>query len=95
MDLSANEDEVEGDQGSDDGIEIKTKEEKDGEAEAIALPVPAVFTISFGAPLTAGDYRLGIVFRDERVFEALARMPGRELWQLVRDAVHNGAPLDL
>ena len=93
LDLNAdeNEDENKGesDQESDHGSEKKIKEENIDGAEIRPPPDPAVFVISLNIPLTTDDHSFVIIFRDERVIEGLHHMPAREIWQLVRDAIHH------
>ncbi len=87
LDLSADDDEDEVEQGSDNSSQREIKEEKDDDAEIMALPDPAIFTISLGIPLRADDYTFAIAFKDERVSNGLGLIPAREVWQLVRDAI--------
>lgn len=67
--------------------EVGYKPKYEDEAAAMVLPDPAVFTITLGIPMAAGDHRFSIKFNNERVVDGLNRMPSRETWQLVHDAI--------
>lgn len=93
LDLSDDNGVREGPQGSEDDTTLELKEEIGNEGEATTLADPAVFTISFSVPnysvpFTAADDRFTILFNDKRVVFGLASMSAREIWQVVRHAIH-------
>ena len=89
LDLSGDNGVRAGLQGSEDDIELELKEEIGNEGEATTLADPAVFTISFSVPFTGADDRFAILFNDKRLVFGLASMSAREIWQVVRDAIHH------